>query len=830
MDGLLQYTLWWNKGEGEGGNAGHGDGMNRDEEFGMCMERGEYYLAFICAMKRLVDGREEALGQEIGTAFSTVQSWVDDCRDTLVVGRVGVGALIVFMQSNVMGPFEAQQNIASSPFGVRGCDGDDAWALREIAENGEDVVGKVYLPQYLLLAKISLDSLDGGVWDWWKFRVACWNQYILAERSHVLLEKIDGLVERLESAYAVASGDDKTQYRERALLGAIHVEAANIYTHFGMMKKVATHIDKASAALGIDARLTGALGTRTVHQKEAHAQLVLKISLEEEMMAAFDDSCGRYEGSELDEDVFNMLVNTQSDVSGLETDSDVFKNGPRLISSGDDDVVLRRDLTALHQVLLLALCNQVKKGSSPDGTQQWELTAYTEAILSQKKTEFMIRTSAYIEMARLEIARSRTRERALVTLEGIKEALSHVTSNFPPSDRLPYVFSVKMPCKAVLWKELGEAFVACGLVGAAMKLFEAAELWDSLIVCYQLLQKNEIAEQLVRERLDINPSDARLWCSLGDLVDADEHYETAWECSGHRSARAQRSLARSAMRRDDFDKSRSHWKQALELSPLHLEAWFSLGWCSMKLNDHDGAIKALTRLVQMDPDDGRAWNNLATVHMKMKNWQEALVAFGEASKHSRDTWQTWENYALVACQLNEYTTAARALDHMVSLTRGDSFNVSLLRNLVESLSTNAEEQSSKPAPPEDEQTKSYVSKILKKIASSSKGSGIAEFWGIYADYYTITGEQNARVECLAKQVRMLQTSTWHVHPEEFNTYTTACLELSRAYITNGSKTDIGKARMLLRNALHRSKEHFEDDERYSSMQGLLTDINNNVHM
>ena len=61
MDGLLQYTLWWNKGKGEGGNAGHGDGMNRDEEFGMCMERGEYYLAFICAMKRLVDGREEAL-------------------------------------------------------------------------------------------------------------------------------------------------------------------------------------------------------------------------------------------------------------------------------------------------------------------------------------------------------------------------------------------------------------------------------------------------------------------------------------------------------------------------------------------------------------------------------------------------------------------------------------------------------------------------------------------------------------------------------------------------------------------------------------------------
>ncbi|KAI8111171.1 hypothetical protein M9434_004744 [Picochlorum sp. BPE23] len=721
MDGLLQYTLWWKK--GEEGNVSHGD------EFESCIERGEYYLAFKYAMERLLEERDDALGEDIGTAFSGVQSLVEDCRDPFVVGRVGVGALLVFMQSNVMGPFEAQQDVAESPFDMHHCDdADNAWALREIAENGEDVVGKVYLPQYLLLSKIALDALDGGVWDWWKFRVACWNQYILAERSHVLLERIDGLVARLETTYAV---DEGKHYEQRALLGAVHVEAANIYTHFGMMKNVATHIDKASAALGIDARLTGALGTRTVHQKDAHAQLVLKISLDDDMKSEFDDSCGKYDGSALDENVFNMVVNKQSDVSGLDTDSDVFRNGPRLISSEDDGVLLRRDLTALHQVLLLALCNQVKKGSSPDGTQQWELAAYTEAILSQNKTEFMIRTNAYIEMARLEIARSRTRERALVTLEGIKEALSHVTSDVPMLDRLSYVFSVKMPCKAILWKELGEAFVACGLVGAAMKLFEAAELWDSLIVCYQLLQKNEIAEQLVRERLDINPSDARLWCSLGDLVDADEHYETAWECSGHRSARAQRSLARSAMRRDDFDKSRTHWKQALELSPLHLEAWFSLGWCSMKLDDHSEAIKALTRLVQMDPDDGRAWNNLATVHMKMKNWQEALVAFGEASKHSRDTWQTWENYALVACQLKDYTTSARALDHMVSLTRGDSFNISLLRNLVESLSASAEpsaaaddeenEQSNKTSPQSEEQTKSYVSKILKKIASSSKG-------------------------------------------------------------------------------------------------------------
>ena len=54
-----------------------------------------------------------------------------------------------------------------------------------------------------------------------------------------------------------------------------------------------------------------------------------------------------------------------------------------------------------------------------------------------------------------------------------------------------------------LRKELGEQFVAAGLVGAAMELFEELELWDALILCYRLLQKNVQAEELVRKRLEV---------------------------------------------------------------------------------------------------------------------------------------------------------------------------------------------------------------------------------------------------------------------------------------------------------------------------------------
>ena len=58
----------------------------------------------------------------------------------------------------------------------------------------------------------------------------------------------------------------------------------------------------------------------------------------------------------------------------------------------------------------------------------------------------------------------------------------------------------------VLRKELGEQLVAAGLVGAAMTLFEELELWDALILCYRLLEKNVQAEELVHRRLEVHCS------------------------------------------------------------------------------------------------------------------------------------------------------------------------------------------------------------------------------------------------------------------------------------------------------------------------------------
>lgn len=41
----------------------------------------------------------------------------------------------------------------------------------------------------------------------------------------------------------------------------------------------------------------------------------------------------------------------------------------------------------------------------------------------------------------------------------------------------------------------------------------------------------------MRRRLEAQPDEPRLWCTLGDLSMDDKYYEEAWERSGHRSAR-----------------------------------------------------------------------------------------------------------------------------------------------------------------------------------------------------------------------------------------------------------------------------------------------------
>ncbi|KAL4859782.1 Tetratricopeptide repeat protein 27 [Chlorella vulgaris] len=625
----------------------------------------------------------------------------------------------------------------------------DRWAAAQLSESGEDLIGRVQYPQYLLLARMALlaplavsmqGSSSGGpgnsggsspahaagapaivgaapqaawlspdrlpAWCWWALRAVLLQQRLLSGRSAALRSLLLGLAEQVLAGQAVPVEGSVAQLagsggsssggvagapglEDQLLAAGALLEAALLEAAFGHAESASRYLQRGGSVLGFKTELTGALGTRTVHQQEAKAQLLVAVSRDSANPWTAAYEAGRLPGladarSTIEAATTQAQQDLPAELKGFSVDSDVLPH-PVLVPAGDGGSSAQdtpRDLHPLEQALLLGWGLHVRKGGAADGMQPWEVAAYMDAVAQQERTQFLLHAAAVLQASRLEKTRSRTRDRALLQLEQLAESLDRGCPELPPNARLRYAFSAWFPLRLSLRKELGELLVGLGLVGSALSLFEGLELWDNLIVCYQLLDKKVQAEELIKRRLEVTPGEPRLWCALGDLCLDDAHYLQAWECSGHRNARAQRSLARNALRNSSYSKAAAHWELALALNPLHGEGWFSLGYACIKEKEYGRALQAFTRSSQLEPENGEAWNNLAAIHMHMRHWKQAYNALSEAVKHKRDSWQTWDNYAQVAVRVQQWQTAVRALQQVLVQSEGQRVDLGVLAALV----------------------------------------------------------------------------------------------------------------------------------------------------
>lgn len=863
----------------------------------------------------------DALGSTASSLLSCNAGFSSEPGHWLALAAVS--SLYVFTQANLTGPVdtyapespmdllldrlqhEERTATSRSGFGRDSVSGVDRWAIARLAENGEDLIGRIQLPQYLLVALTILveppsiaraaekESGEGDThravipaeWMWWAARAVLLQQRVLSGRSAALRDRLVGLHQYVLK-HTVGPQLLNTQ---PAVAAAALLEASMMEISYGHVDSARRYTAAALRHLGLEASLAGALGVRTAHQQDPRAQLVLETIAMSHGSSSAGNSTSLASWEETPGIAASVLdaallegAGASEDGQGLALESDVLRH-PKLLfpvtmegEGVEDPKRSMTSLTSLQQAAVLALALNTKKGTAADGLQPWEIAAHTDAVLQQQHSEFLLRAAAYLQASRAERQRSRTRERALLSLEGLTEALDRQGLQVPASFRRACAFTVWFPLRVSLRKELGEAFVALGLVGAALPLFESLELWDNLIACYQLLDKRVAAEELVRRRLEVTPDDARLWCALGDLTLDESYYEEAWKRSGDRSARAQRSLARSATRAEHYAKAATHWDCALGLSPLHPEGWFSLGWCRIKTKEYSKALVALTRSVQMEPENGETWNNLAAVHMHLQHWKEAFGALTEALKHKRESWHLWDNYADVAVKVGEWQTAVRALGQVVMLSKGERLDLGVLELIVDHLETmvgrgesegNAKTAGASPegssAPREELENDMnwlpmgdrYLSLIEEDDPSSSSGllgdesvarvegpsevaaliklagelmktiastaAGASAFWGYYARYYRAIGEPEAVVECLMKRVRALQGLQWRDDESAFISYGNACIELCTALLALKTQRETGKARMLLRGTLKQAEERFQEHPTYKELTAVL---------
>ncbi|XP_057779413.1 uncharacterized protein LOC130997991 [Salvia miltiorrhiza] len=795
----------------------------------------------------------------------------------LLVMAIAVASLLAFTQCNFTGP---SVNVPLMPLAKLSIleyqkVGEEwieweAWAHKELMSIGSDLCAKFSNLQYLIFGKTlllkmkdalfeeSLSSIDGiRSTSWWLARALFLHQKLLDERSSSLFDLLQvctnesfsylGTLEKIEE-YWSPNEDCST------ILSMLRLETGMLELYYGRVDTSKRHFESAAEVSNFNFYLTGALGFRTMHQVEPRAQLRLvtgtnngDISLPVSAESSSTNNSPLPQSSETYEDS-DILMTPRFIVDE--------RNSESVEQDAKQHSVAATPLTATQQALILAQCLLVEKRARNDELQKWEMAPYIEAIDSQSPSPFMLQCFCNLLRVRWESSRSRTKQRSLMMMEQLVEGVYNHSPGV--AARLYYCFGMYMPPIPALRKEYGDLLVSCGLIGEALKIYEDLELWDNLIYCYQLMDKKAAAVELIKKRLSEKPSDPRLWCSLGDVTNDDASYEKALEVSGRRSARAYRSLARSAYNRGEYEKSKILWESAMGLNSLYPDGWFALGAAALKSRDVDKALDGFTRAVQLDPENGEAWNNIACLHMVKKRSKEAFIAFKEALKLKRESWQMWENYSQVAVDVGNLSQAMEALQKVLDLTNKKRFDSGLLerimleiegRTLVTQSESNVPNSDSSNTAPvnvssnvtanangtnglqidsarsrETEHLIELIGKILRQIVQSG---GNGEIWGLYARWHKLKGDLAMCSEALLKQVRSYQGSDLWKDKDRFVKFANASLELCKVYqelaSRGNSRRELFVAEMHLKSTIKQAID-FSDTKEYRDVVACLEDV------
>ncbi|KAK6535010.1 hypothetical protein TWF281_006308 [Arthrobotrys megalospora] len=433
-------------------------------------------------------------------------------------------------------------------------------------------------------------------------------------------------------------------------------------------------------------------------------------------------------------------------------------------------------LHPIDSIILLHLAESIKNTNPADGLTREQMSPYAERVL-QHSTNWSIHTMGLLVRSRLEAYRSRTVERSLLQLQVVVDQIVAATaseentpdvSTFLPKpkeeesagvfERLEFAFALGLPTRWGVEAELAARWVDMGGLRTAVGIYERLGMWAEVALCWAAVENEDKAVGVVRRMLfegempksddfeeevvgddgeeegevvitdedeterDPPPPEApRLWCILGELEKNPEHFKRAWEVSGRRYARAQRSLGVYHLRRKEYEEAIVAYKLSLKSNPLNGPAWFQCGCAMLEVADWDGAVEAFMRVIGIDETDAEGWSNLATALLRRgkvkvveagkntiilddeeedevveKSEQEllnegktqALMALKKAVGLKNTNWRMWENVLVIAASLRppawgDMQMALRRLVEIRGQKEGETcIDVELLEMLV----------------------------------------------------------------------------------------------------------------------------------------------------
>jgi tetratricopeptide (TPR) repeat protein len=673
--------------------------------------------------------------------------------------HLGLAALFSFLQSNVTGPpleFSSAEAVLPSSLRTESTilKAVRAKIIRDLSVDGEAAYRLTPNPELFAVAKALLSdaATDGPlVSKTARMRTNFLHQKMLSEVTSTLQDAIYKDVEVLDKAELNASE------RSRFLL-----ERAIIHTHHSFDVKAREDIDQAAKVRKFEFALTGKMGKRTKFQDRDISQLVvLAKSVDEETIQSSEPSGPKK--LDLNDDTLLESISfsdQKPDEQSLAIQDTVSA------SLGSIDANNQPILNPVDSAILLALASAITNTAPENGLTREETNPYATRVLDGGSSNWQIYTQALLVRSRVEGYRSRTVERAVLQMQALVDQViadtatsdeaaqneSGEPSTFlprpeqsesaPAADRLEHIWILNFSTRWSLEAELAKRWVDLGGLRTALEIYERLRMWAEAALCYAATEREGKAKKLIRRQLyqatgpddnDENeqfegpecsplPADApRLFCILGDINKDEKMYERAWEVSGERYARAQRSLARHylTLTPPELENAETAYKKSLHINRLNHGAWFALGCVQLELQKWEDATDTFTRTVQLDDTDGQAWSNLAAAMLRTsapqpvpdtedeltgetpaevdpyKRKREALSALQRAAQLKGTDARIWDNVLTVAASIpppatpfREVITAQKRIIELIGAKSGEKcIDVPIIGMLVDFLNT-----------------------------------------------------------------------------------------------------------------------------------------------
>ncbi|KAF9125814.1 hypothetical protein BGW39_007124 [Mortierella sp. 14UC] len=722
------------------------------------------------------------------TASSTTSSAALD------VLSVGIASLYAFVQAGWTGPELGFEPVDLLPAHIRTKAKDlDKQALDKLSVGGEELYH--LSPQILFLhfARILLvdhledlknkDALVAKSAPWWALRTLFLQQRTLEGPTGLLQEQMVALIDELEAVLT------KEVEREQGSLEPI--DKKEVLTRFWIEKGLVLHwytedtkayeaFQKAQTSSGFRFKVTGALGKRTKFQQFDTSQLVVVAESSRDMASSRPTAYKSEAGS-----------------------------GPKNLEHNDDTEI--EDLHPIDHALLLAFCLNIKNTNPAHGLTVEQMFPFVTRVL-ETPNNWTVYTMALLLRSRLEADKSRTVERGALQLQALVDQTRIQDETSTTRERMHHFFSVLLPSKWELEKELAEQYMALGVVRSAMDIFERLELWEDVIACHQFLDQTDKAKALCNDLLEKSPGNPKLLCILGDLDQDPEKYKEAWEASGNRFARAQRSLGAYYFKREQFQEALVCYQLALKINPLFENSWYVLGCIGMQIEDFDVAIEAFTKVVSIDQTNGEAWNNIAAVHMRRKNNLDAQHALRQALKEKRESWKIWSNYMYCSLDVGDFTEAIRAMGMLVELRwkankegqTEEIVDIVVLDRIVQGLTRDLKDLYSRSVAFQEQRIEELLLGITNRITTDPR------IWRICVKFYFWKKNFPECLECQLKAYRsVIHNPKIETEQAEFEKAVEAAIEMVDWYRNLGHmtyKNEQGQEQLVAKDWAYRSKQ------------------------